>query len=237
MTETHPPQLPDTETPYGVLKRFHYIDGVIEACNPETVLDIGCGTGALLTHPLAASHRRTHFFGVDSDAASIEWAKRTYSLPNLEFSADLDDYRDRRFQLIIASEVLEHVEEPLDFLNQIRRSLAAGGKVILTVPNGYGPFEWSVLAETALRLSGLYKFAIALTRLIRNRRPLFPVAENVSAETLAVSPHINFFSFGVLARIFSAGGFHITSFQSRTLLCGPGFDQIIQGVGLQNWNA
>ena len=237
MSDTTPQGLPKTETPYGTLKRFHYVDAVIEADKPESVLDIGCGTGAHLTHPLAVRHTDTQFLGKDSDTASIEWAGQHNHLPNLKFSADPESDPERRFQLIIASEVLEHVEDPGAFLAHIRESLAEGGKVILTVPNGYGPFEIAVLFETALRISGLFKFAVALARLIRNKRPLFPTTENASAETLAASPHINFFSFGVLSSLFSASGFRVTSFQSRTLLCGPLFDQAIHGLGLQDWNA
>ena len=237
MTDTPPQGLPETETPYGVLKRLEYIEAVIEASKPETVLDIGCGTGTHLTHPLAKRHSQTHFFGKDSDAASIEWASENHTLPNLQFSADPDRSQDRRFQLIIASEVLEHVEDPMGFLGHIRQSLAAGGKVIITVPNGYGPFEAAAFLETLLRLSGLYKFAVALACLIRNKRPLFPDSEIGSTETLAASPHINFFSYEMLNALFSASGFRVTSFQPRTLLCGPVFDQIIQGLGLQDWNA
>jgi 2-polyprenyl-3-methyl-5-hydroxy-6-metoxy-1,4-benzoquinol methylase len=230
-------KLPDTETSYGILKRFHYIDDVIASSNPKTVLDIGCGTGAHLTHPLAECHSQINFVGIDSDVASIDYANETHKLPNLEFSIDLADYQGRSFELIIASEVLEHVENPVALLGQIKSSLAEGGKVILTVPNGYGPSETSALLDTVMRLTGLFKFARALYRLARNKRPLFPASVSASSETLAISPHINFFSHSSLIRLLLDNGFKITSVRSRTIFCGLFFDKIIHGFKLYDWNA
>ena len=189
-------ELPAVETSYGILKRFRFVEAAIKADKPKTVLDIGCGTGAHLAYPLAERHSHTNFYGADSDTASIAFAKENFVLPNLRFSDDLDSFPEQRFQMIIASEVLEHVEDPVEFLSTMRSSLADGGKVLLTVPNGYGP-----------------------------------------AETLASSPHINFFSYGALNALISASGFRVSAFQSRTLLCGLLFDQLIRKLRLQDWNA
>ena len=230
-------KLLDTETSYGIVKRFNFIDAIIESCNSVNVLDIGCGTGTHLTHPLAKRYAQTDFVGTDSDASSIEFANETYKLPNLKFSTDQADYQDRLFQLIIASEVLEHVEDPVAFFVHIKSSLAEGGKVILTVPNGYGPSEASALLDTVLRLTGLFQLARALYRLILNKRPLFPTSVDASSETLAISPHINFFSHAALIRLILDNGFKITSFRSRTIFCGLFFDKIIQGFKLCDWNA
>ena len=230
-------KLPNTETSYGILKRFYFIDAVIELCDPENVLDIGCGTGAHLTHPLAKRHAQTEFVGTDNDATSIEFANETYKLPNLKFSSDQADYQDHFFQLIIASEVLEHVEDPVVFLGDIRNSLAEGGKVILTVPNGYGPSEASAVLDTVLRLTGLFQLARALFRLVGNIRPLFPTSVDASSETLAISPHINFFSYAAMVRLILGNGFKITSFRPRTIFCGLFFDKIIHIFKLYDWNA
>ena len=229
--------LPNTETSYGILKRFHFISAVIDTCRPKIVVDIGCGTGAHLTYPLAERHSCTEFVGTDNDAASIEYAKKTYKLPNLKFSSEHADYQDHLFQLIIASEVLEHVEEPIAFLGEIKNSLADGGKVILTVPNGYGPSEASALLDTVLRLTGFFQLARALFRLVRNKKPLFPASVDTSSETLAISPHINFFSYPALIQLILDNGFKIVSFKPRTILCGLFFDKIIQGFKLYDLNA
>lgn len=230
-------ELPAVETSYGILKRFRFVEAAIKADKPKTVLDIGCGTGAHLAYPLAERHSHTNFYGADSDTASIAFAKENFVLPNLRFSDDLDSFPEQRFQMIIASEVLEHVEDPLEFLSTMRSSLADGGKVLLTVPNGYGPAELAAFAEALLHLTGVFQVARALFRLISGKRPLFPKKVEASAETLASSPHINFFSYGALNALISASGFRVSAFQSRTLLCGLLFDQLIRKLRLQEWNA
>jgi SAM-dependent methyltransferase len=50
---------------------------------------------------------------------------------------------DERFDVIVASEVIEHVLDPDALLANVVRHLAPDGLVIVTTPNGYGPWELS----------------------------------------------------------------------------------------------
>ena len=100
------------EDSYGRAKRQAFVESVIRESKPKTVLDFGCGTGMQLTRPLAQSFPNTFFFGVDSDVETIGWARRQPALPNLTFAAREPGEMGRRYDMIIASEVLEHVEAP-----------------------------------------------------------------------------------------------------------------------------
>ena len=223
-----------TEDSYGLTKRFEFVVTEIERRSPRRVLDFGCGTGANLTALLAERFPQIRFVGVDSDATSIAYARDAYAIRNLEFRLYPQEFSfGENFDLIVASEVLEHVEEPDVFLARLRACLARGGALLVTIPNGYGPFELASMVEALLQISGLYK-------LLRKLRGLFSATRSISSaaiDTLAVSPHVNFFSFGEIGRLFVSQGFAQTRYQGRTFLCGFGFDLLLRGVRVLCWNA
>lgn len=97
-----------------------YHDFFINNIDPnETVLDIGCGNGSLAKD--VASHAKS-VLGVDIDKNLVEKAKRKNSAPNLTYRA-LDatkDLSNEKFDVIIMSNVLEHIEHRVEFLKKIR---------------------------------------------------------------------------------------------------------------------
>jgi len=104
------------ENAYGLQKRVAFCAQVIDELRPREVLDIGCGTGTNLTRPLAERFPRVRFLGIDSDAASIRYARAAHSLPNLAFEKDFQHTAvPAAFDLIVASEVVEHVDDPDGF--------------------------------------------------------------------------------------------------------------------------
>src|ERR1041384_4176208 len=139
-----------SETPNGIKKRFEYMTAVLERYHPATVLDFGCGTGTNLTIPLADAFPTVRFVGVDNDAATIDYANSINTSPNLLFGLIEEAGKHGPYDMIIASEVIEHVDEPGELLVFLRGLLAPKGKLVLTMPNGYGPFEMTAFAETLL---------------------------------------------------------------------------------------
>jgi SAM-dependent methyltransferase len=221
------------ENTYGVTKRLAFVSKAIEAFNSRSVLDIGCGSGQLLTLPLACAFPDVVFTGVDSDLRSIESAQKNTSAANITFKLSSEFSSDEQFDLVIASEVIEHVEAPKEFLSDLTRRLRPGGKIVLTLPNGYGPYEIASFVEALLRLCGV----LTVLRSIRNmlRRDRRQVSGPV--DSYAVSPHINFFSINVIRRLIAACGLKELEFRSRTWLCGFGFDHILVGERWIHLNA
>lgn len=218
---------------YGYAKCAGFISEAIARYGSRRVLDIGCGTGEKLTVPVANANPRTAFVAVDADARSISHAQTVAAAANVQFKplADLD--ADERFDLVIASEVIEHVEAPAAFLAGVRARLTPGGRVLLTVPNGYGPSELAASLEAVFTLTGVLPLARWLKRaLLRSPRPA-PAAR----DTLAVSPHINFFSWGALQRLVQTAGFRVAQYRPRTLFCGFGFEYAIRSPRALRWNA
>jgi len=223
-----------SEDSYGLSKRLRFLVAEIQNRKPGCVLDVGCGTGANLTLPLARRFPEIRFVGVDSDKNSINRARQSHQLQNVEFRVYPDEFAFiQKFDVVVASEVLEHTEEPDAFLATLRNSLTPHGALLVTVPNGYGPFELASFVEVVLHLSGLYPWIRRLGRLAKSGKPGQPA----ETDTLAVSPHVNFFSYGELTRLFSSQGLRLTRFRARTILCGFGFDQLIRGASLLRWNA
>jgi len=222
------------ENSYGIIKRLNFLKEIIEIYHPESVLDIGCGTGTYLTLPLAKSNPTIRFLGADSDITSIKFAQNNYKLENLSFCISENIGREDKFELIIASEVIEHVERPEEFIIKLKDKLTDKGKLVLTLPNGYGPFETSCLLESILHFFGV----ISLLRKSRDvarqdKRDL--LLRDV--DTLAASPHINIFSYKQIKGLIFNAGFKIIKYQPRTFLCGFGFDQLLRGPRLLSWNA
>ena len=100
------------------------------------VLDAGCGTGY---GSAVLAERATSVRGVDIDPLTIRYATRKYSSDRIHFErADLQALRfDQVFDVVVASNSLEHLEHPEQFLAGVKRCLRPGGKLIVAVPPIY----------------------------------------------------------------------------------------------------
>lgn len=220
------------ENIYGQEKRLEFISKIISDSEIRYVLDIGCGTGENLTNQLALRFPNKFFIGIDSDAKSIAYANKENKLSNAQYFVDVSSSKFQAYDLIIASEVVEHVDDPCNFMWQLRSLLMPDGKLILTVPNGLGPFEIASLLEVIMHLTGIYLILRIIKRVIWSSE-----ASQSKLDTLAVSPHINFFSYKKISSLISMTGFRILVYQPRTFLCGFGFDQLLQSSEIILWNA
>lgn len=210
-----------SENSFGQRKRLHVAAEMVHGRMPKTLLDVGCGSGQLLTVPLARNFPQLQVTGLDEDAVSINWARSHNPPPNLRFLLPDELPADAVFDLIVASEVIEHVENPSEFLLWLRKHLAPGGAIFLTLPNGFGPYEMVVF---------LYQVA---GRLGLRRKRAAPRGD--VADTLAASPHINFFSYAAIHRVIAEAGFTVLRYQPRTFLCGGIFDRLV--AKKLGWNA
>ena len=219
------------ENSYGIKKRLLFIENAIKKLQPRSVLDIGCGTGTNITYHIAKIFPEINFLGVDVDKSSIEFAKKNFCLKNLNFMMNEEIPENYKVDLIIASEVIEHVEKPEELMLFLKAKIHSNGIVILTLPNGYGPSEAVRLVEILLRIFGIYPILMKLKqRLFKNKH------RNYEDDTLAVSPHINFFSYNCICKLISNSGFRILEYKARTFLCGFILDQCIHRLKLIDWN-
>jgi SAM-dependent methyltransferase len=107
------------------------------------VVDVGCGHGSI-TLPLAALGCRVD--GVDLLESNIEKARRdaeSQGAENVTFvQGDAMTFGDAdAYDVVIASEIVQVIPTPERFVANLARIVKPGGWVILTSPNGYGPYE------------------------------------------------------------------------------------------------
>jgi 2-polyprenyl-3-methyl-5-hydroxy-6-metoxy-1,4-benzoquinol methylase len=108
------------------------------------VLDLGCATG-LLGEALKAQGRASTVDGIELSSSSAVKAKERL---DHVLVADLSSFNlsqiDTRYDVIIAADVLEHLADPWATLRKIASILAAGGKIIASIPNVR---YWKVIAD------------------------------------------------------------------------------------------
>jgi len=102
------------------------------------VLDIGCGPAIISQHiykmgnnvtcadlpaiiPLAHKHRNLHVVATDAECTA---------------------FADKTFNVIVATEILEHLWYPEKLLNEAHRILTPNGYVIIEVPEGKEGLRW-----------------------------------------------------------------------------------------------
>ena len=94
------------------------------------VLDIGCGTGTMLTY-LA---RYGEAEGIDVDAEAIDYCRARGLTRVSQAGADGLPFAENTFGLVTALDVIEHVDDDQGALREVRRVLRPGGSFLLTVP-------------------------------------------------------------------------------------------------------
>lgn len=99
---------------------------------PGTILDIGCGQGTFLA---AMAKRGWTVAGVDFDVAAVAAARALHGIDARVGTVDTVVESGKRFDIVTASHVIEHVSNPVEFLQQCRKLLLPGGRVVLRTPN------------------------------------------------------------------------------------------------------
>lgn len=115
------------------LMKYHqfFIDNIEEG---DTVLDVGCGNGALLKD--VALKSMASAAGIEISANNVKAAKASiYGLPYVEIiHADIWNYKeDREFDVIILSNVLEHMDHRSELLASLSKRFKPK-KFLIRVP-------------------------------------------------------------------------------------------------------
>jgi SAM-dependent methyltransferase len=118
-------------------------DFVADICRRVTdrrprILDVGCGTGANLLMLSQFGDAE----GVDISEDALAFC-RERGLANVKLgAAEKLPYDDGTFDLVTALDVVEHLDDDLSGLSEMRRVLRPGGRVLLFVPTFM--FLWGV---------------------------------------------------------------------------------------------
>lgn len=226
------PQLPP-ENIYGHTAKLCFFLGVLDRIRRDRkrglrILDLGCGNGWAVTRHLRNSGDEV--LGIDLYQPCIDYAQNNFGHNELEFrclSAESLQETATRWDVIVLADVLEHLDNPTVVLRTCKALLADGGRLLVSVPNGYGPFEIeSALARVHLLGTGLLKLT-SMTISVMNKfvfKGLWSRAMEVLPADIPYnhdSPHVQFRSERNWIRLFELQGFLVNNKQNLAFISGP----------------
>lgn len=118
------------------------------------VLDVGCGAGyflGMIRDVYAEAGFEPHLVGCEASAVQLQYMTRvmrkrglldaTPVLANAEYLP----FADASFDVVTCSEVLEHIRTPQRALDEMRRILRPGGRLLLSTPSMLNEQIWDLL--------------------------------------------------------------------------------------------
>lgn len=187
--------------------RLAGIVAMLAACGPAPeklrVIEIGCGVGniciplASLGYDITAS---------DIHAPSVELARRKNTFANLTFITEpLERTPLETYDVIILTEVLEHVTGYRDMLDYIVAHMKPAARLLLTFPNGHSLCEWMVRPSYFIKRFAWGRGLVKRIKRVLGGRDLTTANEQ--------TPHVNFFTLPALERLFDTTGLRVLDFQ------------------------
>jgi SAM-dependent methyltransferase len=120
------------------------------------ILELGCGTGELSA--MLAERTKTRIIGADLCLPFVQAAQAAYNLPNLEFKVmdllnqDWPAQLGMTFDFVVGNGIFHHLYDALpEVLNQIRKILKPGGKLVFWEPNYFNPYIFLIFTFPGLR--------------------------------------------------------------------------------------
>ena len=219
------------ENLYGHLNRLYWIISHIK--KEDRIIDFGCGTGFMITLPLAKAGYAVS--GIDMDRESIAIGRVLFQQEDLDpeilTASDLSRSNISP-DVLIASEVLEHIpdNELGGILDLLHAKLKPNGLLLVTVPNGYGWFEFEKLLWERFKIREVVGFLNL--RFIKRMKTRI-VGDYVAAQyppTLSESPHVQRFTFKGIQKKLIRRGFKIIDARGSVIFCGPMSSSLLTGV-------
>jgi SAM-dependent methyltransferase len=147
--------------------------------------------------------------GIDLDWPSLKHAQARARGSDTHFVL-MDAARlgfTEKFDIIVCSEVIEHLPDPAGLLRALPGHLKSNGSVVITTPNGYGAFELSsqLFYVQPLRLLKALGLGPWLKKL---RRQVAGQAHGLDSMNRA-SPHVQFFTLRRLRNLLTRCGLQV----------------------------
>jgi 2-polyprenyl-3-methyl-5-hydroxy-6-metoxy-1,4-benzoquinol methylase len=100
----------------------------------DSIIDIGCSTGNFLE--AARSEGWQKFHGIEpNEKAAIECRKKGFEVTNAFLDESILGADNRRFSAAYLGDVIEHVPDPVRFINLASDFLEPGGVLLIVTPN------------------------------------------------------------------------------------------------------
>lgn len=153
----------------------------------RSVLDVGCGAGSFGA-ALKTEHPDWQICGVELFEDEAARAREHY---DEVWAGDvhlvLNKIQGRSFDLIVFNDLLEHLVDPAQALQQCRSLLSPGGHILASIPNMR---FWPALSDLLFKADWRYRDAGVMD-----------------------STHLRFFTEKSIVRMFEAAGYRVTAIE------------------------
>lgn len=164
-----------------------YMRAMVPASPALRILDVGCGTGLNAASFAKSGHQ---VVGVDISPVAVEkYCARGFEGHVCDIESERLPFEASSFDLVYASEVIEHCVHTFSFLKELNRMLRPGGQLLLSTPNSaFWPYR-------AMELLGH------------------------TATDVQHPGHVRFFSRRGLSKAIEKAGFEIQQIAGRHMYC------------------
>lgn len=157
----------------------------------QRVLEIGAGVGAFLD--VLKRERGATVYGIEPAPTFVDFAATHFGLRLHRGS--YESWRNRRpsgfpkkFDRIVMDQILEHILEPLPFLESLHPLLASGGELFISVPNIAAPKEPKKVFFIFEHVSSFSPFALCLLLIRSGFKPTRMKAEKPGSLQITAAP-------------------------------------------------
>lgn len=167
--------------------RFDVLSQITSLKKTGKILDIGCGKGNFLLE-FSSKNPEWKLFGVELSKNALKFTKQNLPSAILYEGLFNSDIFDEKFDIITTMGVLEHLEEPKTFLNEVSLNLKDDGLFFFDVPNfKLNPIDLHVFdhlnhftKETLQNLINSSNFKIVKVIEFNDKLPLFLICKKSS---------------------------------------------------------
>jgi len=129
--------LVDPDYSAGSAGRIQPFRRIVERCRllspgARTLLDVGAGIGLMC---LAAREAGLESAGVEPSAWAVKVAREAHRVDLLQGAFPHPALTGRRFDVITVIDVIEHLQNPMALLREVRDALHPGGLAVITTPD------------------------------------------------------------------------------------------------------
>ena len=113
---------------YSVKVLFNDLKKLISANLDENILDVGCGNGSIANKLIIEGYS---VYGIDASESGIKVAKKTnedkFFVQDINSAKLPVELQDKKFDLIISTEVIEHLYNPRGYIEFCKNVLLQNG--------------------------------------------------------------------------------------------------------------
>jgi 2-polyprenyl-3-methyl-5-hydroxy-6-metoxy-1,4-benzoquinol methylase len=197
------------------IKRLKFVQNAVTDIQSDKadILEVGCGNGNMSYQLARLGHQ---VLAIDADISSILYARKNFSAPGLEYAVSTAEEleSERQFRIVLCSEVLEHLYEPVPVLKTMVRMLRPDSILILTVPNGKGPRE-RLITKPILRMRRQNNLTWKIISLLK--RVFGYTGKTIQSSSHSLD-HVQFFSLNQINEMTKACGLEIITLKPANFI-------------------